>query len=286
MLKRTSHPLHTQPCKIAPHLNNNKQQFEGFESFTSDDDDTVAAAAAAGDAEADDADAGAADADDDDAWDAALTNFDEAADARDLAPTPEELAARERRRLARVDDEYADRVEITDIVAVDAPPRTEEDRLAALSAADAARLRGSRAAYTSFKMVRSGGEMGSADVERSDVLEGGGQPSMLPLPHAPPLPSATSNDNQLNPPQLTPCIPINLSNPIHIHILGRLRAARRRDRGRAVRPVRRLRLRRRLGPLPARDRGLRAPGLPAALPGGPVVRVHAGRRVQVQGPGD
>ncbi len=46
-------------------------------------------------------------------------------------------------------------VEITDVVTVVAPQRTEEDRLVALSAADAARLRGGRAMYTAFQMVRA-----------------------------------------------------------------------------------------------------------------------------------
>jgi hypothetical protein len=66
----------------------------------------------------------------------------------------------ELRRIGRVSDVPggADNVEITDIVEEVAAPRTEEDRLAALSAADAAKLRTNRAAYTAFQMVGGGAE--------------------------------------------------------------------------------------------------------------------------------
>ncbi|KAI8476041.1 MAG: hypothetical protein J3K34DRAFT_477295 [Monoraphidium minutum] len=95
-------------------------------------------------------------------WDAALTQFDEAQDAKarrcpprallpDFTPSPEELLLAEQRRIGRVDPTTMD-VEIEDVTPKPAAPRTEEDRLTALSVADAARLTGNRAGYTSFKM--------------------------------------------------------------------------------------------------------------------------------------
>jgi hypothetical protein len=83
---------------------------------------------------------------------------------QDFTPTPEDKAMAELRRKGRVADVPggADNVEITDYVEVAPVQRTFEDRLAALSAGDAAKLRTNRAGYTAFQMVGGpGGARGS-----------------------------------------------------------------------------------------------------------------------------
>ncbi|GBF98454.1 hypothetical protein Rsub_11099 [Raphidocelis subcapitata] len=134
-------------------------EVEAFDAFTSDDDDADLAASAAASGlgleggEDEEGEGEGEEGEGEGGWDAALTNFDEAQDERDLAPTPEQLERAEQLRITRADTpEVADELEVIDAAPAEVAARSDEDRLAALSADDAARLRGGGAGYTSFQM--------------------------------------------------------------------------------------------------------------------------------------